>query len=153
MKQTGIPLFCISIFLFVNTVWIQGQNLDSLLNNKRVYKALNIGYLTQSKIDDLLDDEIWSLGEWQGDFTQQQPVGGVDGTEETYVKVLYDYSNLFVAIKCMDREPELMSEIFDPHSTWYGLTIVQIGKEPTIRYRILWEIFFKPGGTMFLCLN
>ena len=92
---------------------VMAQNLDSLLNNKRVYQSENIGDLPVPKIDGLLDDEIWELGEWQGDFTQQQPVGGVDPTEETYVKVLYDHSNLYVSIICQDDEPDLIRDIFD----------------------------------------
>lgn len=45
-------------------------------------------------IDGLLDDEIWRLGDWHGDFTQQQPYAGARGSENTYIKVLYDRSNL-----------------------------------------------------------
>ena len=92
---------------------MQGQNLDSLLHNKRVYGAVNIGDLPLPKIDGKLDDEIWSLGEWQGNFTQQQPEGGAIGSEHTYIKVLYDRSNLFVAIICQDSEPDLIRDIFD----------------------------------------
>jgi hypothetical protein len=82
------------------------QLLDSLLNNKRVYQAVNIGDHYFPKIDGLLDDEIWGLGQWQGDFTQQQPYGGAEGSEDTYIKVLYDRSNMFVAIVCQDDEPD-----------------------------------------------
>ncbi|MDX2430599.1 MAG: DUF5916 domain-containing protein [Bacteroides sp.] len=101
-------------FLFL-VPWnlIRGQNLDSLLENKRVYATHSIGELALPKIDGELDDEIWDLGEWQGTFTQQQPVGGVAGSENTYVKVLYDRSNLFVAIICQDSEPDLIRDIFD----------------------------------------
>ncbi|MCK4747055.1 MAG: hypothetical protein KAT15_08470, partial [Bacteroidales bacterium] len=81
---------------------VRAQNLDSLLNNKRVYQTVNIGNLPLPKIDGLLDDEIWELGEWHGDFTQQQPYGGAKGSENTYIKVLYDRSNMFVAIICQD---------------------------------------------------
>ncbi len=96
------------------------QNLDSLLQNKRVYSTLGIGDLALPKIDGELDDEIWTLGEWQGSFTQQQPVGGVPGSENTYVKVLYDRSNLFVAIICQDSEPELIRDIFDRRDALNG---------------------------------
>ena len=71
MKRTITPTYCIILLLFINTGWISGQNLDSLLNNKRVYNSVNIGDLPLPRIDGLFDDEIWSLGEWQGDFTQQ----------------------------------------------------------------------------------
>ena len=112
MKQNRPLLF---IFFFLCPALsgsMMAQDLDSLLNNKRVYQSENIGDLPVPKIDGLLDDEIWELGEWQGDFTQQQPVGGADGTEDTYVKVLYDESNMFVAIICQDDEPDLIRDIF-----------------------------------------
>jgi hypothetical protein len=99
---------------------MQSQNLDSLLNNKRIYNAVSIGDLPQPKIDGLLDDEIWQLGEWQGDFTQQQPRGGAKGTEKTWVKVLYDRSSLFVSIICRDSEPELIRDIFDRRDALNG---------------------------------
>ncbi len=99
---------------------IQGQNLDSLLNNKRVYQTENIGDLPHPKIDGLLDDEIWELGDWHGDFTQQQPYGGASGTENTSIKVLYDRSNLFVAIICQDSEPDKIRDIFDRRDALNG---------------------------------
>ena len=110
--------FLVCILHSCTSAW--GQNLDSLLNNKRVYNTIEIGNLPQPKIDGLLDDEIWSLGEWQGNFTQQQPVGGVDGTENTYIKLLYDRSSLFVAIICQDSEPELIRDVFDRRDAFNG---------------------------------
>jgi hypothetical protein len=47
-------------------------------------------------------------------------VGGVPGSENTYVKVLYDRSNLFVAIICQDEEPELIRDIFDRRDALNG---------------------------------
>ena len=99
---------------------VRAQNLDSLLNNKRVYQTVNIGNLPLPKIDGLLDDEIWELGEWHGDFTQQQPYGGAKGSENTYIKVLYDRSNMFVAIICHDSEPESIRDIFDRRDALNG---------------------------------
>jgi hypothetical protein len=115
------PLLCFLISaLLISSSTIQGQDLDSLLNNKRIYQTENIGEHPLPKIDGVLDEKIWELGEWHGDFTQQQPVGGVEGTENTYVKVLYDYSNLFVAIVCQDKEPELIRDIFDRRDALSG---------------------------------
>ena len=121
MSRITITLLSLSSFLcFILAMPLKAQNLDSLLANKRVYETLSIGALPLPKIDGELDDEIWSLGEWQGNFTQQQPVGGVAGSENTYVKVLYDRSNLFVAIICQDSEPELIRDIFDRRDALNG---------------------------------
>ena len=112
--------FLILVSLFLSGKQLHAQNLDSLLSNKRVYHTVHIGDLPLPKIDGELDDEIWKLGEWHGDFTQQQPVGGVEGTENTYIKVLYDRSNLFVAIVCQDSEPGLIRDIFDRRDALNG---------------------------------
>ncbi len=120
MKQFCIPLLvlCLLSLLIPGSLW--AQNIDSLLNNKRIYNSLSIGELPSPKIDGQLDDEIWSLGEWDGNFTQQQPVGGVKGTEDTYIKVLYDHSNLYVSIICQDDEPELIRDMFDRRDALSG---------------------------------
>ena len=57
MKQscTLLFVFCLLSTALPGSLW--GQNLDSLLNNKRVYKPLSIGDLSAPKIDGLLDDE------------------------------------------------------------------------------------------------
>jgi hypothetical protein len=102
------------------TPGLTAQNLDSLLNNKRIYPSVSIGELPQPRIDGLLDDEIWQLGEWHGDFTQQQPRGGAKGTENTWVKVLFDRSSLFVAIVCQDSEPEKIRDILDRRDALSG---------------------------------
>ena len=109
-KNTSLFLLLIVVII---TPDLKSQNIDSLLNNKRVYQTENIDRYPIPKIDGLLDDEIWNLGEWQSDFTQQQPHGGSKGSEITYIKVLYDQNNLFVAIVCNDKEPEKIRDIFD----------------------------------------
>ena len=106
-----IPILFQFFLLVILTQDLTSQNIDSLLNNKRVYQSLNIGERTVPKIDGLLDDEIWTLAEWQGDFKQQFPFGGKEASEKTFVKVLYDRSNLYVAIICQDSEPELIRDI------------------------------------------
>ena len=112
------PLF--TLMFLMNVMSLSGQPIDSLLNNKRIYPTVNIGELSMPRIDGVLDDGIWDLGEWHGNFTQQQPAGGKEPTEETYIKVLYDYSNLFVAIQCNDKEPDLIRDIFDRRDALSG---------------------------------
>lgn len=111
-------------FLILSGIFLalqgRGQELDSLLHNKRVYVSENVQDLPAARIDGVLDDEIWSRGQWHGHFTQQQPVGGAPGTERTYIKVLYDHSNLFVAIACQDAEPEKIRDVFDRRDAFTG---------------------------------
>ena len=104
------PIFLLFLLVII-TPDIKSQNIDSLLNNKRVYQTENIGRYPPPKIDGLLDDEIWTLGTWQGDFKQQFPFGGREASEKTFMKILYDRSNLYVAIICQDSEPDKIRDI------------------------------------------
>jgi len=90
----------------LNAQELNAQDIDSLLNNKRVYQSVNIGELPEPRINGTLDDEIWSLGEWKGDFIQQFPYSGRAASEASYFKILYDHSNLYVALICKDSEPD-----------------------------------------------
>ncbi len=112
MKGTDRIILVLATMLCLST-GLFSQDLDSLLSNKRIYTSENIGDLPLPRIDGVLDDSIWYLGEWQGAFTQQQPFGGAKGSESTYIKVLYDHSNLFVAIVCQDREPGKIRDKLD----------------------------------------
>ena len=109
MNKTPILLLFLLLVIFMQD--LASQNIDSLQNNKRVYQSENIGHHTMPKIDGLLDDEIWTVGKWQGDFTQQFPFGGKEASEKTFVKVLYDRSNLYVAIISQDSEPDKIRDI------------------------------------------
>jgi len=120
MLSSRTFIFVLLVLLVIPVMRIGSQDLDSLLRHKRVYHAENIGALSPPRIDGLLEDEIWQLGEWHGDFTQQQPNTGARGTENTYVKVLYDHSSLYVAIICQDSEPEKIRDIFDRRDALSG---------------------------------
>jgi len=106
-------------FLFVNPD-IYSQDLDSLLRNKRVYNTVNIGERPEPRINGVLDDEIWSLGEWQDNFIQQYPHSGRPTTEQTYFKILYDHNNLYVALICKDSEPARIIDKLGPRDSRAG---------------------------------
>ena len=56
-------------------------------------------------IDGILDDACWKTGNWAGDFVQWIPNEGAKPTFPTFVKILYDDKNLYVAIRAVDHEP------------------------------------------------
>jgi len=99
---------------------LTAQDIDSLLNNKRVYNSVSIGELPEPKINGVLDDEIWNLGEWKSDFIQQFPYSGQPATEQSYFKILYDHSNLYVALICKDSEPDKIIERLGPRDSRAG---------------------------------
>jgi hypothetical protein len=107
-KEAPYRLFLFFALVGHLALWqdLHAQDIDSLLNNKREYYSVSIGELPEPRIDGVLDDEIWSLGLWQGDFIQQFPNSGSPATEQSFFKILYDRSNLYIALICRDSEPD-----------------------------------------------
>ncbi len=79
------------------------------LNGLRVYTTQR---LTTEKpvIDGVLNDACWKTGIWAGDFVQWIPNEGAKPSHPTYVKILYDDKNLYVAIRAVDKEPHKISK-------------------------------------------
>jgi hypothetical protein len=113
-------LILILILIAISDIKAQVALIDSLLKNKRHYTTLRLEEGNSPKIDGLLDDECWQLGKWSGDFTQRQPYGGSPATEKTFIKVVYDYRNLYVGILCLDSEPDKIRNILDERDLFAG---------------------------------
>ncbi|MBN2381338.1 carbohydrate binding family 9 domain-containing protein [bacterium] len=81
----------------------------SLAIERRVYQTRRTAG-SPPVIDGRLDDPVWELVEWSGDFIQRSPHEGKPPSEQTAFKILYDDSFLYVAFRCFDTEPELISK-------------------------------------------
>lgn len=69
--------------------------------------AIQARRTTQSiQIDGILSDEAWRTAPMIDSFTQQEPVNGQAATERTEVKLMYDSSNLYIAVHAFDSNPE-----------------------------------------------
>ena len=71
---------------------------------KRTYRAVRVEQ--PPLIDGVLNDETWTVGEWQGDFTQFEPNEGKKPSQPTEFKILYDDNYIYVAIKAFDSSPD-----------------------------------------------
>jgi hypothetical protein len=107
--KTIIPfsllLLCSNYVLSFN----QENNGDtSNTYQKRSVRVYTTTRLTTERpaIDGILDDVCWKTGEWAGDFTQWIPNEGAKPSQPTYLKILYDDNNIYVAIRAFDSEPD-----------------------------------------------
>lgn len=66
--------------------------------------AVRIG--EEIRIDGLLDEPQWLLATPATGFAQFEPEEGEPATEKTEVRVLYDDHNLYLGVRCWDREPD-----------------------------------------------
>jgi hypothetical protein len=109
--------YCLFFFL---SYFSYGQNekytlsTDTMVNfhasNKRIYYCTRTS--NRPKVDGKLNDQCWVMeGEWQGNFIQQNPNQAKPPSQKTEVKILYDSDNLYIALKCYDREPDKISPL------------------------------------------
>ncbi|MDP3913321.1 MAG: DUF5916 domain-containing protein [Bacteroidota bacterium] len=77
--------------------------VNRLAGVKRVYYATRIE--NRPKIDGKLNETCWESGVWSGGFIQQIPNQGMNASQETQIKLLYDNNNLYVGFKCFDKGP------------------------------------------------
>lgn len=98
-------LLLTSLILFSLALKAQ-QNTDSLKTNiGKVYTTTRLS-TEKPVIDGVLDDDCWQNNNWAGDFIQWIPNEGAAPTFPTYVNILYDHKNIYVAIRAVDYEPE-----------------------------------------------
>ncbi len=71
---------------------------------KKQYKATQI--TIPPVINGILDDNAWQVGDWEDDFTQNEPYNGKPASQRTEFKILFDEDNLYVAIKVYDTSPD-----------------------------------------------
>ncbi len=62
------------------------------------------------QIDGSPTEAAWDAVEWSGDYVQFQPNEGKAPTQLTFLKILYDDRNLYVAFRCLDKEPGLIEQ-------------------------------------------
>ena len=68
---------------------------------RRVYETVRIADVPPT-VDGHLDDSVWDLVEWSGDFIQRDPADGEPPTQSTEFKVVYDDEALYFAFRLHD---------------------------------------------------
>lgn len=85
---------------------------------KKIYETYKINY--QIVIDGLMNEDVWDLVNWGGNFTQTRPYNGEDPSQRTAFKILYDDNNLYVFIRAFDTEPDKISTILSRRDNFTG---------------------------------
>ncbi len=115
------PLFC----FFAVGLLLMTQRVDAQIGSEtnatpeRTFRAYRVD--SPPSIDGVINDDCWdSIGEWSGSFTQQQPEEGQPSKQETHVKILYDNSNIYVAFRNYDTEPDKINKWLAPRDQLRG---------------------------------
>lgn len=87
--------------LIASTYVVMAQSLDK---KKYVTKAIENG--DPPSIDGEINEAVWGMVEWGGDFIEQRPDDNTPPSFQTKFKVLYDDKNLYFAIRAFDSAPD-----------------------------------------------
>lgn len=75
---------------------------------------------TPPKINGLFDDEAWQHVNWQGSFIQFEPNNGAPPAQQTEFAIIYDDVNIYVAVKCHDKEAGKIESRLARKDEWEG---------------------------------
>lgn len=113
---------------------------------KRIY---NITRISEERpvIDGRLDDAAWqSIGEWSEEFVQQSPYERGTTDSPTWVKILYDNENIYIAFYCKDIEPERMNRFIDNRDADEVGDLVSVAFDTYHDFRAASEFVVNLGG-------
>ncbi len=99
MKFRNIYL-ALQVGLIGSVVYGQGE---PFLPIKKRYNPSSIPSTKSPAIDGILNDPIWLMGEWQGQFVQREPEENQAPTGQTKFKIQYDVNNLYIGIPNQQR--------------------------------------------------
>ncbi|MDD7915370.1 DUF5916 domain-containing protein [Polaribacter ponticola] len=104
MKFKYIILF----FCALTSAKSMGQESTGNKIPKRIYTTKKLK--NTPVIDGDISDVAWDVVEWSTDFTEKSPDEGTEPTHQTKFKVMYDAKFLYIAIRALDEEPDLIQQ-------------------------------------------
>ncbi|MCK0160772.1 DUF5916 domain-containing protein [Allomuricauda sp. F6463D] len=99
MRNTVLVLLTL---LFVNN--LQAQDSTEVIIKKK-YITQTLGNYAAPTINGILEDEVWNIVEWGGDYIEWQPDENTPPAHQTKFKILYDSKNIYIGVRCYDSEP------------------------------------------------
>ncbi len=100
MKKLILPI----LIIFFGSFLTFGQTTEKDDIVRKKYQATRTE--TAPDIDGILNEDLWNIGIWENEFTQNRPYDGRPSKQKTEFKILFDDDNLYVGIKCFDTSPD-----------------------------------------------
>lgn len=131
-------LFLVPIYVALATpLMAQKDSTDAQQKTypKKVYTTQSIDGKGAITIDGKIDEEVWNIVEWTGDYTEFEPDVGSEPTEQTKFKIVYDEKNLYVAFRCYEADPSTIERRLGRRDSfsgdWVELNIDSYGDDRT----------------------
>jgi hypothetical protein len=91
-------------FTFISVFLIAQENQQNV--PKRIYTTKSINESKPPVIDGIINEEIWNIVEWDGDFIELRPDENTPPTQQTKFKIIYDDKFLYIGVRSIDTEPD-----------------------------------------------
>ncbi len=105
MKIINLISALIILFLLPLTAQEENKTIE-----KRKYFTSPLSNEKAPVIDGEINDDAWNKVEWSTDFTQRDPEEGIPPTEKTQFKIIYDEKFMYIAVECLDSEPDKINK-------------------------------------------
>jgi hypothetical protein len=99
IRLTIVLLLC----TFYYSSFAQGTQNSS---TKKIYITKPIESESAPIIDGTVNDAVWDLVDWAGDFIENEPDENTPPSHQTKFKIIYDEKNLYVAFRAFDSSPD-----------------------------------------------
>ena len=105
------PILLVCSLILSEFTFSQNNPTDDTGSQSKKIRSYTTQRLTTVKpvVDGKLNDACWQTVEWAGDFIQWIPKEGAAPSYPTFLKILYDDKNIYVAIRAFDGEPDKIS--------------------------------------------
>ena len=98
------------------------------------------------RIDGSLNEEVWRLADEIGDFVQWEPDNMMPLSERTTVQVAYDDRQLYVAVRCYERDPSGITAGVGRRDTRPSTDWIEVGFDPQHDHLTAYVYEANPSG-------
>ncbi len=105
VKSNNLKKILLLYLIFFLQLSVKAQEIKEKIP-KRVYITQSIGTAKAPVINGFIEEDVWDIVEWQGDFIERIPDENTPPSQQTKFKILYDDKNLYLAFRVFDTEPD-----------------------------------------------
>ncbi|MFD2529470.1 DUF5916 domain-containing protein [Polaribacter marinaquae] len=100
--------FLITLLTVFSAFCLYAQEASQTKLPKRIYTTKKLK--KAPIIDGDVSDDAWNVVEWSSDFVEKSPDEGTPPAHQTMFKVMYDAKYLYIALRALDANPELIQQ-------------------------------------------
>ena len=100
--------FLITLLTVFSAFSLYAQEASQTKVPKRIYTTKKLKKVPI--IDGDVSDDAWNVVEWSSDFVEKSPDEGTPPAHQTMFKVMYDAKYLYIALRALDANPELIQQ-------------------------------------------